>query len=342
MLINQAERQHYKAFRNAHKSDTMESPYGDNYLTIETEYYQIYSAYLYNLLINLITYENAPVTLNQRLLEYCLRQYGYAQIGFTDPEHIFVLGDADREYGLTELGFLTSNVKVANPFSTMAEDSELPLVTHLNADTTKVGYVPLSNKFNYFIGGGIGTITDFQVCDRVSKSLAKIKAGQMRNIDLMKQQWIGFTSNKNLTSINVGQKLARGENFIQIDSDLGDLSNVVDLTNFQIQNFLPDLKDQWNNELSELLTMLGINTVGIDKKERLVAAEADANSQLTEASANIYLDARQEQLDVINTALGTNLTATFNQDAYQALVQLSMQDGYDQAEQDDKTDGDKD
>ena len=52
--------------------------------------------------------------------------------------------------------------------------------------------------------------------------------------------------------------------------------------------------------IRELLTMLGINNVGVDKKERLVSNEANSNSQLIEASGNIYLDARNNELALIN------------------------------------------
>lgn len=58
------------------------------------------------------------------------------------------------------------------------------------------------------------------------------------------------------------------------------------------------------------------------KKERLVATEAAANAQLTEASANIYLEARQEQMDLINEMLGTEIKVSFNQDSYKKLVEL--------------------
>ena len=77
--------------------------------------------------------------------------------------------------------------------------------------------------------------------------------------------------------------------------------------------------------MSEMLTMLGINNVGVDKKERLLANEVDANSQLIEASGNIYLDARNNQLQMLNYVLGTNIKAKFNQDAYNALVSLTRE-----------------
>lgn len=172
------------------------------------------------------------------------------------------------------------------------------------------------------MAGLMTTFTDMQLVDRVSKSLAKIKASEMRNIDLMKQQFIGLTKNKNLTANQVFQQIQEGKSFIGVDSDLGDITSILDVTDFNIQDYLPSLKTAWNNEVSELLTILGIDTVGVDKKERLVAMEAAANAQLTEASANVYLQARNQQLEILNHVLGTKIEATFNQQAFQQLVKL--------------------
>lgn len=85
--------------------------------------------------------------------------------------------------------------------------------------------------------------------------------------------------------------------------------------------------------------MLGINTVGIDKKERLVAMEAAANAQLTEASANVYLQARNQQLEILNAVLGTHITAAFNQQAFQQLVKLQQAQVTGQIDVDENNDG---
>ena len=103
---------------------------------------------------------------------------------------------------------------------------------------------------------------------------------------------------------------------------MGDISNIVQVTDFNIHDYLQSLKDAWNNEIDELLTMIGVSTVGVEKKERLVASEAVANAQLTEASANVYLQARNQQLELLNAVLGTEIKATFNQQAYEKLVKL--------------------
>lgn len=323
MRIDKVERRLYKLHRNQTRKDTDENLYGDNFATMEQEYYNIYVDYFTNLVLNLITYENAPDTLDERFLEFNLRYYGYARIGGIDKDNVFVLGqNQNGEYGLNALGSLIDQSTIPNPFAVDDSTQELPYLTRMNYQDKNDGYVTICNKYNYYMAGLMTTFTDMQLVDRVSKSLAKIKASEMRNIDLMKQQFIGLTKNKNLTANQVFQQIQEGKSFIGVDSDLGDITSILDVTDFNIQDYLPSLKTAWNNEVSELLTMLGIDTVGVDKKERLVAQEAAANAQLTEASANVYLQARNQQLEILNHVLGTKIEATFNQQAFQQLVKL--------------------
>lgn len=323
MRIDKVERRLYKIHRNETRKDTDENLYGDNFATMEQEYYNIYVDYFTNLVLNLITYENAPDTLDERFLEFNLRYYGYARVGGVDKDNVFVLGqNQNGEYGLNALGSLIDQSTIPNPFAVDDRTQELPYLTRMNYQDKNDGYVTICNKYNYYMAGLMTTFTDMQLVDRVSKSLAKIKASEMRNIDLMKQQFIGLTKNKNLTANQVFQQIQEGKSFIGVDSDLGDITSILDVTDFNIQDYLPSLKTAWNNEVSELLTMLGIDTVGVDKKERLVAMEAAANAQLTEASANVYLQARNQQLEILNHVLGTKIEATFNQQAFQQLVKL--------------------
>lgn len=323
MRIDKVERRLYKLYRNAGHKDTDENLYGDNFATMEQDYYNIYVDYFTNLVLNLITYENAPDTLDERFLEFNLRYYGYVRVGGVDKDNVFVLGqNQNGEYGLNALGSLIDQSTIPNPFAVDDGTQELPYLTRMNYQDKNDGYVTICNKYNYYMAGLMTTFTDMQLVDRVSKSLAKIKASEMRNIDLMKQQFIGLTKNKNLTANQVFQQIQEGKSFIGVDSDLGDITSILDVTDFNIQDYLPSLKTAWNNEVSELLTMLGIDTVGVDKKERLVAQEAAANAQLTEASANVYLQARNQQLEILNNVLGTKIEATFNQQAFQQLVKL--------------------
>ena len=74
LRIDGVERRIYKMNRKRNKTDSAENLYGDNFNQVERDYYNIYNDYLTNLILNLITYENAPDTFDERFLE-CNRRY---------------------------------------------------------------------------------------------------------------------------------------------------------------------------------------------------------------------------------------------------------------------------
>lgn len=310
------------------KTDTSVSRYGGEFENVEQEYYNLYFDYLVNLIINLIKYENAPDTLDPRFLEYQLRCFGYARVGGTDKDNVFVLQNDKQPSRIptTQLGFLSGETEIDNPFDT-DEYSKLKLIQRTNFKQLDKGYISISNKFSYYLAGSFSLYNDFKVIDRTAMTLAKIKATQIYNLNQMKIPYVVFTKNKNLTGINIWEQLNQGLPVIQIDGDMAtNINEFIQVANLNVPNFEPQLKDMWNNEIDELLTMLGINNVGVDKKERLLANEADSNSQLIEASGNIYLEARNNQLQLLNKVLDTKIEAKFNQQSYNQLIQLKNND----------------
>lgn len=316
------------ARRGSNKTDTFTSRYGGNFEIVEREYYNIYYDYLVNLIINLIKYKNAPLTLDGRFLEYNLRCFGYCRVGGTDKENVFVLKNNKQpsNFDTTQLGFLADATSVKNPFNPV-EFEELNHIERTNFQELDKGYITISNKFSYYLSGVASMFTDFKLIDRTAMTLAKIKATEVFNLNQMKVPYVVFTKNKNLTGVNIWEEINQGLPVIEVDAEASrNINEFIQVANLNVPNFLPVLKDAWNNEIDEMLTMLGINNVGVDKKERLVANEANSNSQLIEASGNIYLEARNEQLELLNRVLGTQIHAEFNQESYQALVSLKNND----------------
>lgn len=343
--LNKLERQAYKKHR---KLGPKANPYeeinalrdGDSYAEnllgtkfaqIQQEYYDIYRNYYYNLILNLITYENAPVTLDVKFSEYLLRNYGYCRIAATDPENVYVIDYDNHAIATPTIGMVgwahdTSVNEEVEKLDGTGEKLHQILRTNVKKiqENEKEGYILISNKYNGYLGM-LTNFTDFKLLDRVCKTLSIIKATEVANILQMKTPYIGYTRNKNLTAKNIFEDVIEGVPFIELDEDMGDLSNVFGVANLAVPNYLPQLKTQFNNEVDEFLTMIGINALGIDKKERLVSNEANSNAQLTEASANIYLDARNSQFDLLNKAVGTNIYARLNQESAKQLIMLRNQ-----------------
>ena len=62
----------------------------------------------------------------------------------------------------------------------------------------------------------------------------------------------------------------------------------------------------WN----ECMTFLGINNANMDKRERLVDDEVQANNEQVQACEDVMLKARQKAVEQINEVFGTNIRVT--------------------------------
>lgn len=69
-----------------------------------------------------------------------------------------------------------------------------------------------------------------------------------------------------------------------------------------------DLMDYSNSVENKLLTFLGVNNSAVDKKERLITDEANANNQLISEFAELQLEARMRACEAINDMFGLNVS----------------------------------
>ena len=63
--------------------------------------------------------------------------------------------------------------------------------------------------------------------------------------------------------------------------------------------------------LRECMTLLGIENANMDKKERLVADEVNANNQQVIASRNIWLSERKKAIEKLNNKFNLNASVEF-------------------------------
>lgn len=69
-----------------------------------------------------------------------------------------------------------------------------------------------------------------------------------------------------------------------------------------------DLQDYANSVENKLLTFLGLNNTPVDKKERLITDEAQANDQLIASFAELQMEARKRAAEEINDLFGLSVS----------------------------------
>lgn len=80
------------------------------------------------------------------------------------------------------------------------------------------------------------------------------------------------------------------------------------------------LQIQFNDTWNEAMTFIGLNNANTDKRERLIVNEVDANNQQIEASAQVFLKARERACEQINKIFGLNISVEMRTDLTPEIV----------------------
>lgn len=319
--------------RTVTKRNTM----GDDFSQFESEQTSIYIEWFTSVLINLFKYKGLPDTVNWRYLEYQLRtRNGVAAIG-KNASGDFVVYNELANPTINVYGEMVSNINSTNVWEKLRQTIKgdaIQQITHYNPQ--KGDYAVFINKLSYIPQVN----TDLFVVENYASQLANIRAISRQNVYLQKTPIVTFAKKGTLSATNIVSEILSGRNVISV-SDKFDMSDI-NAINLGIPLITSELKDEWNNILSEMLTYFGINNVGVDKKERLVVDEAAGNNELIRASLSPYLAARQQAIDLLNKRFGWHAEVDINFDALESVAQLKNQQENNLQTETKKNDSDQD
>ena len=129
------------------------------------------------------------------------------------------------------------------------------------------------------------------------------------NVQQLKLQSIFTASDKNaLTVKKIIDEIEKNNWAIVTDPTVIDANEIVQAIQTGVKCLTPELTDRYNAVMNEALTYFGINNSNTDKRERLITDEANANNQLIDSCAEMFLEARQRAVDEINAKFGTSIT----------------------------------
>ena len=122
--------------------------------------------------------------------------------------------------------------------------------------------------------------------------------------------------------------------FQQVDGNVPAIFADRGLNLESIQAFLTGVKFMGNELMdykrsveSDLLTFLGQNNTPVDKKERLITNEAEANDQLIASFADLQLQARQQACEEINAMFGLNISVRRREPVEKAVESVEKSEG---------------
>ena len=242
-------------------------------------YIDIYNRML-NLALNRFEWVNLPDSVDERFLELQLVTLGYA-IYFRDE----MMGDlalgGSLSGNLNVYNIPTQRIAIApNGYSNMLDDTNSVIIFD-----------------NYLRAPFMQTIESY------ARRLYECIRTQDTNIKVQKTPLIILCDEQQrLTMQNFYEQYDGNEALIMGSKQLD--VNGINVLNTQAPFVAPQLNTLFHNIWGEYLTICGIENTNVDKKERLVSNEVQADKGSIEAYRNICLNARRQACDQINKMFG--------------------------------------
>lgn len=153
---------------------------------------------------------------------------------------------------------------------------------------------------------------DYQIIDLYCDRLAEISLSRYSIYMQSKVSHVikGEADDEDIEQI--ANDLLNGKPFIKT-STYFDEDNVVEINSVSdVISALPELKREYQNNIAELNSILGLNSLGVDKEAGVSSIEAQSNMSFKKANEAIYLKARNEPLKHYNNKFGTRIQAEYN------------------------------
>ena len=277
------------------------------------------------MLPSLIQYKNSQtVSVDFLKVEVALRNGHDVAIGLTVDNSINVLGVA-KNYQSSEN---PADIFTNRPLRKSDIDFVIPAEKRLKQ------YIEISDKDQSMTGNFVvlrnktlNYINDLEILDHYIDELAEIVLSRYSISMQVKVSNLFFgepndqSMQKLITSIYNGDPYIPGSKLFDPNDQIYQFNNTGTASVFK------ELKTEFQNKISELNNMLGINSLAIEKASGVSDTEANSNRAYTTSNANIYLDARNNGLQRLNKRFNLDIHAMYNDEVVSEFEELSQKEG---------------
>lgn len=250
-----------------------------------------FSYYYYKLMLiarSLFKWEGLPNNMDERWIEKYLFTSGKC-IFYKDPVMGFMVAGFGQQGGINCYGDPTSVYPVAENY--VYNGPEL-----INGDNCVV------------VRNNDLMLPTFPTVRHYSYKLTNIDRAIDVNIEAQKTPILVRCSEKQKLSLKNAINQRRDNEPVIWTADTGNIGDMVDTLSLNAPAVFKDLQTQKHMILNEVFTDFGINNANMDKKERMVANEVEANNEQVKASEDVMLKARERACEEINRIFGTNIS----------------------------------
>ena len=259
-------------------------------------------ATLYNLCVNMFQWEGLPDTIDERFVERTLIESGRISIAKDDELGFIALPFSETDkfniYGESPIIKLYGRNGYSKDFDAYVPCTDNSIAKAVKGYDNRLGY-PYSNIIVETAERLAETSRSIDVATKKLKNpyfFVGDKAHAKEYQDFMKQ----LTDNHEAIMLTDNLSI---ENTLKVEQTSFDVA---------ILNALWEQKRRYSNEAREAL---GIeNNENIDKNERLLVDEVNANNTATDMNLDVRLRARQEFCDIVNKHFGLNISVKIRHD----------------------------
>ncbi len=191
----------------------------------------------------------------------------------------------------------------------------LPEYNQLNQFNKNGNFIVIQNKvYNY--------INDYEIIEHYAEEIAEISLSRFSLI-LQAKVMTFFRGDLNGDDLEkVIDDLFNGAPAIKTSVQFDVNENIIRFDNGNITSTLTELKREFQNKLSELNSMLGLSSLGVDKESGVSDEEAQSNASFKKSNENIYLFARNNALKYLNEKYKMKIHAEFSENMVKELSSI--------------------
>ena len=200
-------------------------------------------------------------------------------------------------------------------------------------DECKTGnFVVLKNKnLNY--------VNDMEILDHYVKELSEIVLSRFSISMQLKISTVFMGEHGDETISQIISDLYNGSPYIKTTKLFDPEDQIFNIKNEGLAQNFQELKREYQNKISELNNMLGMNSLAVEKSSGVSDEEAKSNRGFTTSNSNIYLDARNSPLLKLSRRfqLTQPITAMYNDEVLSELTQLERKEDIQNGNDDNNT-----
>lgn len=287
---------------------------------------ELFKARYMEMLPSLIKYKNADqVSVDFMKVEIALRNGYDVVIGETSKNDIQVIGYAATKKtsgNPSDLWSKNSNLMRHGDINFLIDEYlQQPYYKEISyQDGCETGnFVVLRNK-------NIHLVSDHVILDHYIDELAEIVLSRF-SISMQVKLTNIFLGNPNDETINqIISDLYNGNPYIKGSLLFDPEEQIYHVKNDGIAQNFQELKREYQNKISELNNMLGMNSLAVEKESGVSDEEAKSNRAYTTSNANVNLDGRNNGLKKLNKRYGLQLEALYNDEVASEFAELHREE----------------